>query len=51
MTGQQATTTAIRPRLVSTNLKNGCGSWIRLCPQWFCTGMPAHWTSIEARRA
>jgi hypothetical protein len=40
----------IRPRLVSTALRRASGQWVRLCPRWFCTGSPAHWTSIEAKR-
>lgn len=39
-----------QPRLVSTNLKNGRGAWVRLCPQWWSTGLPARWTSVEAAR-
>ncbi len=47
---QHSSTAPIRPRLVSTNLKNACGTWVRLCPRWFCTGSAARWTSIEAAR-
>lgn len=45
--GQPAT---IRPRLVSTNLKNARGTWVRLCPRWFFTGIAARQTSVEAGR-
>jgi hypothetical protein len=39
--------TSIKPRLVSTNLRRANGTWVRLCPTWYCTGMAAKWTSTE----
>lgn len=41
---------SIQPRLVSTNLKNARGTWVRLCSRWFFTGIAARQTSIEAAR-
>lgn len=40
-----------RPRMVSTNLRCARGTWVRLCPQWFFTGIAANQTSVEARRS
>lgn len=40
-----------RPRLVSTNLQRARGTWVRLCPQWWFTGIAANQTSVEARRS
>lgn len=42
---------AIQPRLVSTNLRNARGTWVRLCPRWWFTGIDARQTSVEARRS
>ena len=37
-------------RLVSTNLRRANGTWVRLCPRWFFTGIEARQTSIENNR-
>mgnify|MGYP001560571524 CR=1 len=34
-------------KLVSTNLRQACGRWVRLCPGWWFTGSPAVWTTTE----
>lgn len=36
-------------RLVSTNLRAASGGWVRLCPRWYMTGMPASWTTSEPK--
>ena len=41
----------VKPRLVSTNLRNARGTWVRLCPRWWFTGIDARQTSVEARRS
>lgn len=38
-----------QPRLVSTSLRRAAGKWVRLCPAWYMTGMPAAWTSTEQK--
>lgn len=37
------------PRLVAVSLRRARGTWIRMCPRWFMTGMPATWTSSEPK--
>lgn len=39
----------IAPRLVAVNLRRASGTWVRMCPRWFMTGMPATWTTSEPK--
>jgi len=36
-------------RLVAVNLRRASGTWVRMCPRWFMTGMPATWTTSEPK--
>lgn len=37
------------PRLVAVSLRNARGTWVRMCPRWWMTGMPASWTTSEPK--